>query len=180
MYTRSYWATSKDVLITIYNDNKKLYAGSYEIVPLDNNEALYIINISVYCQRNFSSKEIEFAKEKGVFPNENMFPIYALPLESKDKSFDTCGSGYLYFTDVTDKIPEYVHNYPIPKHKQSNSPFIYTSSTRYGSYVDYKTYPNKIISLSADKRDNPTKLYVNLNNRTFEIPLSKEGGIINQ
>ena len=174
-YTRSYWAASKDVLITVYNNKRKLYAGSYEIVPLNNNKALYIINISTYCQRNFSPKEIEFAVEKGVFPDKNMFPIYTLPLESKDKSFDTCGNNYLYFTDVTDRIPEYIHNYPIPKQEQSNHPFHYTSASSYGIYVNYKIYPNKIINLSADRRENPTKIYVNLNNHTFEISLSREG-----
>lgn len=179
-YKRSYWSASKDVLITVSNNKKKLYAASYEVVPLNNNMALYVINISAYCQQFFSQKEIEFAKKRGNFPDKNMIPIFTLPLESKEKSFYSCGSGYLYFTDITDKIPEYRYNYPIPKHEQSNQPFHYTSATNFGTYVDYKTYPNKVINLSADRRENPEKLYVNLNNRTFEIPLSEQGGNVNK
>ncbi len=174
-YARSYWAASKDILITTSKGKKKLYAGSYEVIPLKDNKALYIINVSTYCQRDFSKKEIEFAKEKGVFPDENMCPIYTLPLESIDKSFDICGSGYLYFTDTTDRIPEYVEDYPIPKNEQSNQPFDHNQATSYGKYINYETYSNKIINLSADKRNNPTKLYINLKNRTFEISLSKLG-----
>ena len=74
-YIRSYWAASKDVLITVCNNRKKVYAGSYEIIPINNDKALFVINISTYCQRSFSQKEIDFAKEKGYFPDKNMFPI---------------------------------------------------------------------------------------------------------
>ena len=74
---------------------------------------------------------------------------------------------YIYFTDNFDNSIGYLEGRYIGAEWEPIT-------------ILYKEHPNKFIHLSANKRENPTKLYVNLNNRTFEIPLSKEGGIANQ
>lgn len=165
-YARDYYAASKDILITKNQGRNKVYTASYEIVPLKDNKALYIIAIVNYCQHTFTKEEIQFAKKTGFFPKKDGSINYGKPIEAQTKIFDICGKSNVYFTDILDKSVEYSVS------KRTN----FSQGPKfYSHFVEYKSYPQKIINLSADTRENPKKLYINLNHRTFEVDINQQG-----
>lgn len=168
-YFRNYWAPSRDILVTKDNGKNKIFSAGYEVVPLKDNMALYIISIAQACQPTYSKEQIEKAlKINSLPPQYNIFfRGYDETKEALSKKLNNCGLAYIYFTDNFDNSIGYLEGRYIGAEWEPIT-------------ILYKEHPNKVIHLSANKRENPTKLYVNLNNRTFEIPLSKEGGIANQ
>lgn len=128
-YSRSLRAISRDVLVTKSGKDNKAYTASYELVPINNNEFLFVIAIGNFCQ--------------------------------KSATLELCGVNYVYFTGRMEPdlfIFDNPSEYPMAKNYWEK---------------DLSDYTHEIITLSANKRENPTELYIKLNNRYFSLKLDK-------
>lgn len=156
-YVRSYHSPSRDILITKENNHHKLHVSSYEVVPLRKKQALYIISIHNYC-------ELDTPKKVKNSPTQE-------PWLTSEK-YEYCGTYHTYFTKEINKNIEYRTSVPVTE-KLSNQPWDSFPIRYWGTYVDYEKYPDKIIYLGADRRENPSKLYIQLDGKNLEIDLKQ-------
>ena len=144
-YTGDRTFLSKDLLITKNAHSYKIYTASYEAVRLKNQKALYVVAVAAFCEQQ--------------------------------KMFDYCGTHYVYFVDEYDKQKDYLSKAALPaQYKQDKN--LYLNCPPYPrtlTYVPNPNHPENEIKLSADKRENPQTLFVNVLQHTFAIDISSKG-----
>ncbi|MBQ8672267.1 MAG: hypothetical protein IJ525_07090 [Alphaproteobacteria bacterium] len=156
-FFRSYQSASRDILLTKNKGKLVIYTAAYEIIPLKNKKSLYIIHIVHHCELD---TPVEMRRQ-----SSDDYRVIA-------RKYSLCGVNYAYFTKEINKNIEYRTSVPVTE-KLSNQPWSSIQVDRWGTYVDYEKHPDKIIHLSADKRENPTKLYIQLDGKNLEIDLKQ-------
>lgn len=140
-----------------------------------------------YFSRPYLSKDLLITKQKGRYKiyaalyegvrlkaKKALYVVYVVSFCQKADKFEYCGTHYLYFSDDYNTQKDYLQNYDISENHKD----ILVGCAPYPRKIIYLPDPDqseKVIYLSADKRVNPTNLYVKLNNRIFEISLAGSG-----
>lgn len=94
LYFRNYWAASRDILVTKENGRNKVFSVGYEIVPLKNNKALYVISVALACQPTYTNKQIAKAMKTHSLPPDykEYFGQYKNGIqEALSKKLKNCG-----------------------------------------------------------------------------------------
>lgn len=158
-YLRSAQTISRDVLVTKKGKDNKVYAASYEIVPLLGDKFLFVVAVANFCQKHFDKKDLK-PSMPGYVSIKTKVMQQVMHKADINNYFEACGINYVYFIgDMMPNLSIFVNWAEFP------------AKTDF-SDRDLSTYTNEIITLSADKRENPTELYIKLNNRYFSLKLN--------
>lgn len=137
---------SSDLLITKDQKDYRLYAAGYEVVPLKDKKGFFTVSIMNFCPQ-------------------------------KDR-FAYCGTNYIHFIDTYPKFSDTIKLADIPEKYKKQKGF-YEGCPPYPQKFTISSapeHPEQILHLSADRRKNPSKLYVKLYNRIFAVDLRTTNG----